>query len=316
MAAPTYNDAMAEALERLSTVGYEHGTRTLVNHAPMAAEALAHMGYTEAVSPWLDRTLTRHVYHEAPEPRWRLSPDDPAEWRAALGDFSRVGDWTALFARRLEEEPWRDVLALWWPRLIPGVLSMLGHGVIRTAHAVRALERAGEEDRLQRGELAHGLGYWAARYQAGPDATGGAATEEAGDAMEALDRLTADNAGVYATARPRFPVPLVHAVTTPAAVRLVSAYVPARQRWPSYLATAEATRVMRSTFAAGSAITRPEPPADAPSAAEAFATAVEIGDEHAIKLAEVAVRLDSRAPDHRYAAASHTANRAIARFRR
>ncbi|MER7487228.1 hypothetical protein ABTY20_15235 [Streptomyces sp. NPDC126497] len=316
MAAPTYNDVMAEALERLSTVGYEHGTRTLVNHVPMAAEALAHMGYTDVVSPWLDRTLSRHAYHEVPEPRWRLSPDDPGEWRAALGDFSRVGDWTAMFARQLEEEPWRDVLARWWPRLVPGVLAMLGHGVIRTAHAVRAVERAGGDDRLQRDELARGLGYWAARYEPGSGAAGPVPPEPAGDAMEALDRLTADNAGVYATARQRFPVPLIHAVTTPAAVRLVCAHLPEEHGWPSYLATAEATRIMRSTFAAGPATTDPEPLPDAPTAAETFATAVEIGDEHAIKLAEVAARHATRTPDHRYAAASHTANRAIARFTR
>jgi hypothetical protein len=307
---------MAEALERLSTVGYEHGTRTMVNHAPMAAEALAHMGYTDVVSPWLDRTLSRHAYHEVPEPRWRLFPDDPAQWRAALGDFSRVGDWTAMFASQLEEEPWRDVLARWWPRLVPGVLAMLGHGVIRTAHAVRAVERAGEDDRLQRGELAHGLGYWAARYEPGPGAAGPLSQGPAGDAMEALDRLTADNAGIYAITRRRFPIPLIHAVTTPAAVRLVCAHVPAEHRWPSYLATAEATRIMRSTFAAAPATPAPEPLPEAPSAAENFATAVEIGDEHAIKLAEVAVRHGSRAPDHRYAAASHTANRAIGRFMR
>lgn len=316
MATPTYNDVMAEALERLSTVGYEHGTRALVNHAPMAAEALAYMGYTDVVSPWLDRTLSRHAYHAAPEPRWRLSPDDAAEWRSALGDFSRVGDWTAMFARQLEEEPWRDVLARWWPRLVPGVLTMLGHGAIRTAHAVRSLERAGEADRPQRGELARGLGYWAARYEPGSGAVGPVAPGPAGDAMEALDRLTADNAGIYATARQQFPVPLIHAVTTPAAVRLVCAHIPAEHRRPSYLATAEATRTMRSIFAAGPATTDPEPLPDAPFAAETFATAVEIGDEHAIKLAEVAVRHGSRAPDHRYAAASHTANRAIDRFMR
>nr|WSY51606.1 hypothetical protein OG999_16725 [Streptomyces sp. NBC_00886] len=316
MAASTYNDAMAEALERLSTVGYEHGTRSLVNHAPMAAEALAHMGYTDVVSTWLDRTLSRRAYHEVPAPRWRLSPDEPAEWRAALGDFSRVGDWTAMFARQLEEEPWRDVLACWWPRLVPGVRAMLGHGVIRTAHAVRAVERAGEDDRLQRGELAHGLGYWAARYEPGPGAAGPVSPGPAGDAMAALDRLTADNAGVYATAHGRYPVPLIHAVTTPAAVRLVCAHVPEEYWWPSYLATAEASRTMRSTFVSGPATTDPEPLPGAPSAAETFATAVEIGDEHAIKLAEVAVRHGSWAPDHRYAAASHTANRAIDRLTR
>lgn len=46
----------------------------------------------------------------------------------------------------------------------------------------------------------------------------------------------------------------------------------------------------------------------------AFATAAAIGDEHAIKLAEVAVRHHALAPDPRYAAAAHVANRGLGRF--
>ncbi|MCT4356430.1 hypothetical protein M5362_25200 [Streptomyces sp. Je 1-79] len=325
MAPTTYNDAMTEALERLRPLGYEHGSRALVNHAPMAAEALAYMGYTDEVSRWLDRTVRARDYHEAPVARFALSPDDPSDWRSALGDFGRVGDWTALFARQLEDEPWRDVLARWWPRLMPGVLAVMGHGVIRTAHAVRAVARAGEDNRLQLGELAHGLGYWAARHEPVPGAaeafaaaTGRAAggPDDAAAAVRALDDLTAESAGIYTEAHQHHPVPLIHAVTTPAAVRLVCAYVPSDQHRPSYLATAEATRTMRSWFVKGPVSAHPAPRPDTPPARELFATAAEIGDEHAIKLAEVAVRHGEQAPDHRYAAAAHTANRAIDRILR
>ncbi|MGH3771525.1 MAG: hypothetical protein ACRDRW_09040 [Pseudonocardiaceae bacterium] len=69
-----------------------------------------------------------------------------------------------MFERELAGEPWADVLARWWPRLLPGMSGALTHGMIRTAHAVRAIALASDDDRLQRDKLAHGLGYWAARY--------------------------------------------------------------------------------------------------------------------------------------------------------
>ncbi|MFW3461112.1 hypothetical protein ACN24K_10360 [Streptomyces microflavus] len=140
----TYTDAVGEALERLRGVGFEHGPR-FVNHAPMAAEALAYMGYADDVPRWVDRNLRTHTYHEVPDARWAIDPADPDDWRSALGDFSRVADWTALFERELAQAPWPEVLARWWPRLLPGMSGVLTHGVIRTAHAVRAISRAGEK---------------------------------------------------------------------------------------------------------------------------------------------------------------------------
>ncbi|MFD8436528.1 hypothetical protein ACFV2I_15685 [Streptomyces microflavus] len=159
----TYTDAVGGALERLRGVGFEHGPR-FVNHAPMAAEALAYMGYADDVPRWVERNLRTHTYHEVPDARWAIDPADPDDWRSALGDFSRVADWTALFERELALAPWPEVLARWWPRLLPGMSGVLTHGVIRTAHAVRAISRAGEENLAYRRELAQGLGYWAARY--------------------------------------------------------------------------------------------------------------------------------------------------------
>jgi hypothetical protein len=59
------------------------------------------------------------------------------------------------------------VLETWWPRLLPGVAAAATHGVIRVGHAVRALAEDGEDaDHLA--ELAHGLAYWAARWQPVP----------------------------------------------------------------------------------------------------------------------------------------------------
>jgi hypothetical protein len=48
----------------------------------------------------------------------RPSPGEPVtddNWREALGN--RVTDWTLYLTRQITEQPWRDVLATWWPRL-------------------------------------------------------------------------------------------------------------------------------------------------------------------------------------------------------
>ncbi|MFJ8491138.1 hypothetical protein ACIRBZ_22705 [Streptomyces sp. NPDC094038] len=312
MAALTYSDAMNGALERLRSVGYEHG-RSFVNHAPMAAEALAHMGYADEVPGWVEGHLRSHTFHDVPERRFALDPADEADWRQALGRFGRVADWTALFEHELAEGEWTDVLARWWPRLLPGLSGVLTHGVIRTAHAVRAVVTAGPDNRLQLAELAQGLGYWAARYS-----DGGIVVEEAGDGdgdvVRALDELVAEFSGIYATLSLPHPIPLIHSVTGPAAVRLVVEHLPAEQRWPSYRVARAVSRTMLDWF---HAVPRPAAPLpEVPDPAALFAEAVRIGDEHAIKLAEVAVRHEALAPDPRHAAAAHVANRAIGRLYR
>ncbi|MHC0431213.1 hypothetical protein ACX6XY_13615 [Streptomyces sp. O3] len=320
MAALTYTDAVSEALQRLRGVGFEHGG-SFVNHAPMAAEALAHMGYADEVPGWVDHNLRARQYHDVPERRWDIDPADEADWRGALGSFSRVADWTALFERELAGAPWTEVLARWWPRLLPGMSGMLTHGVIRTAHAVRAVAAAGEEHTLQLAELAQGLGYWAARHSTGGvrvDDGPAPAVPRGSDGREpvarALDDLVAEYSGIYATVAQRHPIPLIHAVTGPAAVRLVIAHLPEEQRLPSYQTARAVSRTMLDWFHITPRPTAPLP--EARGVAEVFARAVEIGDEHAIKLAEVAVRHEALAPDPRHAAAAHAANVGIGRFSR
>ncbi|MEV3859542.1 questin oxidase family protein [Streptomyces sp. NPDC050095] len=146
-----------EALERLHTAGPERLGR-LTNHAPMAVEALAARGQAGAVHRWLD--LYAPKLEEFPA---SLEPVTGANWQAALGDPRRAADWIAYFTRETAERPWRDVLAEWWPRLLPGMYGGSTHPVIRVGHAVRTL-LAGEETDPRVAELAHGLGYWAARH--------------------------------------------------------------------------------------------------------------------------------------------------------
>ncbi|MFB6655545.1 hypothetical protein ACFCZ4_14055 [Streptomyces microflavus] len=324
----TYTDAVGGALERLRGVGFEHGPR-FVNHAPMAAEALAYMGYADDVPRWVERNLRTHTYHEVPDARWAIDPADPDDWRSALGDFSRVADWTALFERELALAPWPEVLARWWPRLLPGMSGVLTHGVIRTAHAVRAISRAGAGNLAYRRELAQGLGYWSARYAShthgirpGDEYPGTGEGEEyprtadTDSAAAALDGLVAEYAGIYASAPQRHPVPLIHSITGPAAVRLVIEHLPAAQRRPSYLVARDVSASMLDWFSTTPVTPNPVGLSGVPDLGEVFATAVAIGDEHAIKLAEVAVRHQALAPDPRLAAAARAANQGLARFRR
>jgi hypothetical protein len=154
-------EAMEAALERLAKTGPEYHGR-LANHGPMAAEALVMLDRPDAVVPWVD--FYRPRLHEHPSGTRAI---DPKQWREALGEGSRVGDWIVFFDRRVEEQPWRLVLAEWVPRLSPGIIAAAFHGVIRTAHAARSLEV--QETPARRRELAEGLAYWAATYNELPE---------------------------------------------------------------------------------------------------------------------------------------------------
>ncbi|HET9171646.1 MAG TPA: hypothetical protein VFN97_19555 [Actinospica sp.] len=95
-----------------------------------------------------------------------LTPVTHETWQEALGDMTRVADWTRFMLREVQLRPWREVLVEWWPRLLPGIIAGSTHGVIRVGHAVRALpagETDGDDPRLR--EFAHALGYWAARWR-------------------------------------------------------------------------------------------------------------------------------------------------------
>ena len=85
-----------------------------------------------------------------------------ATWRDALGAQRRVADWELYLRDQLAEQPWQQVLARWWPRLVPGLAANATHGIIRTSHAARSLAASESGERLD--ELARGLAYWAAGY--------------------------------------------------------------------------------------------------------------------------------------------------------
>ncbi|MFD7320703.1 questin oxidase family protein [Streptomyces sp. NPDC059875] len=305
-----------EALQRLHATGPERLGR-LTNHAPMAVEALVRHGRAPAVHRWLDHY--GHKLEDMPSPR---SPVTAATWREALGDPARITDWVRYFERETAERPWREVLAEWWPRLLPGIAGGSTHPVIRTGHAVRSLLTT-EETAPRRVELAHALGYWAARHQPLPALTRLAPAPTAAAALGAvppvpdqdgglpsrLAQLTAfphwgtapdaDTAYVlltelveaathrYATHGHGEPIMLVHAATAPNAVLRTLPALP-RELWAPSLSAA---------WAASAAVTASYTPVEpAPHQAVTTVTAEEVferaaahGDEHTIKFTDTAL---------------------------
>lgn len=156
-ATPAGSDALDETLVRLHRCGPEFDGR-LSNHAPMVVEALVRHGRVDDVEGWVGRYESR--LDALPRPSSRIGP---SAWREALGDPSRLGDWTAFFDDELRDAAWNDILVRWWPRLLPGLAASATHSVIRLGHCVQALRTAGpSQPRLD--ELAQTLGYWAARW--------------------------------------------------------------------------------------------------------------------------------------------------------
>ncbi|WP_405742677.1 questin oxidase family protein [Streptomyces sp. NBC_01525] len=177
-----HHGTLDEALERLHSTGPEfHGY--LSNHGPMAVEALARHGQGPGVHRWLDTYSGK--LEDVPPARDAISD---ANWRQALGDPQRVTDWTDHFARTAAERPWREVLADWWPRLLPGIAGAATHPAIRVGHIVRTLLTEDEtEPRIA--ELAHALGYWAARHTTLPVAPTPGGTSAPDNALDALPRI-------------------------------------------------------------------------------------------------------------------------------
>lgn len=180
--------ALDEAYERLHTTGPEFAG-WLSNHGPMAVEAMVRGDHADTVHGWVDRYSKR--LDDLPAATGAIGED----WRSALGDERRIGDWIDHFTRTLDEQPWQDVLAVWWPRLLPGIVAGATHGVIRVGHAVRVL-LAEQPTEPRIAELGHGLGYWAARWQLVPGVVAPAGDLAADAALRGVARLPEQTDGI------------------------------------------------------------------------------------------------------------------------
>ena len=171
------SNAFDEALERLRGTGTEVAGGVAPNHGPMAAEALVALGRADIVVEWADRY--RRNLNAMPPP---TSPITVETWREGLGVIDRFADWVAFFRAQLIETPWRGVFREWIGRLLPATPSAGAHGLIRTAHALRALTHA--ETPLRVEELGVALAYWAAYYRKLPGTPHLAGALDLGDALD------------------------------------------------------------------------------------------------------------------------------------
>lgn len=319
---PDTSGALDEALERLHSSGPERDG-WLSNHGPMAVEALTRHGHAADVHRWLDHYGDK--LEDMPRPVAAVRDDN---WRQALGDPRRTADWTAYFGREIAERPWRDVLTEWWPHLLPGITAAATHPVIRVGHAVRTLLADGPATTAPReAELAHALGYWAARHQplpavshpplrSGDDSAAAALAavepvpDQHGGIRERLAQLTtvpewpAAASGPepararlaelvrasthrYATHGHGDPVMLVHAATAPNAVLRTLPALP-RELWPVSLEAAwSASAAVTAAYTAS--VPALTVAAVTVEPGEVFERVAAHGDEHAIKFADTAL---------------------------
>ncbi|MYU35045.1 DUF4243 domain-containing protein [Streptomyces sp. SID8358] len=313
-----------EALLRLHHWGPERLGR-LTNHAPMAVEALASHGQGRSVHRWLDTYADK--LEEFPPGLEAVTAEN---WRGALGDPRRAADWIGHFGHEIAEQPWREVLTRWWPRLLPGMYGGSTHPVIRVGHAVRTL-LAGEPTGPRLAELAHGLGYWAARHRpvaaleplpgagsaaAALDAVPPLAVREGGfpDRLGRVRSLPVWAASVsdpdaarrhlaelvraathrYATHGHGDATMLVHAATAPNAVLRTLPALPRRLWVPSLRAAWTASAAVTAMYAPNTPVVYTAPGTFGPE--EVFERALAHGDEHVIKLTDTALDVgDDRA---------------------
>jgi hypothetical protein len=323
MTTPAPTGPYDEALERFHRTGPEFDGY-LSNHGPMVVEALTRRGRSAVVHRWTDGYLQR--LDDAPRGTWAIGDD----WREALGEPTRAGDWITFFTRQVTQAPWSDVLAAWWPRLLPGIAAGATHGVIRVGHAIRGLGEVETAPRVA--ELAHALAYWATRWQPVPvvhptgsaraavllptvprvpaqtggirarlvqlDDTDGwgthaarlAAPTSADEVPAALHALVDAAVQAYPAWAHGSPTMLVHAATAPNAVVAALPSLPQSLWLDSFDAAWSATAAVFAAY-------RPAAPrpiqTDTPTPQDVLDRALTHGGEHVIKLTDTA--LDSHA---------------------
>lgn len=278
-------DALDTAFDRLGQWGFDE-PNGYVNHGPMACEALDVLGRPNEVDSWsrLD-TGTPPV-----------TPVEPVrfEWRDALGDSARAGEWMGLFERHVADDGWSAVLGEWLPRLLPGLGVALFHGLIRTAHATRAIATA--DTPARRAELVRALGYWAVLFEEGyaPKLD---AVRQSDDVGLAVAQSAADAAGHY-VARPN--IINLHGVTAAMAVAILIDHT---DEPTSATALAQLRAEHAALFDGGEsagAVTAPDI-----DDATLIAAAVASGEAHAVKLVEACRRGRVATGDPIFLAAAH-----------
>lgn len=181
-----------------------------IEHATMGAEALVELGLGNRVKEWLSHHRVRP--YQAPISGISIATD----WQRALGRQACHGDWIRYLESELSSRAYQEVLAEWTPRFAHQVGALLFHGLIRTAHAIRALEHA--DTHARRAELARGLSLWAIGIGSAPSEGAQAAAMGADSQPEIIDCARFGAATFICEPN----VPNLHLVTGPMAYRMIA----------------------------------------------------------------------------------------------
>ena len=325
-----------EALELLRNTGPEFNAG-LSNHGPMAAEALVRLDRDDAVLDWVERYRGRLDHHPG-----LLTRIDPSDWQSALGDVRRVGDWVAFFDSQLADRPWQTVVSTWVPRLAPGLMAAATHGPIRTAHATRAIAESETSQRrhelaeglgywaaryqqLPGTPSAHDAGRAPSDALQAVPRVHGAAGRPIFEELRGLDSEPAfvgvidlvrapHNVAAFLSevtetfaaatlANPQAPIPFIHSVTAPSALRMLLPYLEEEDARLAARYVWQAAAGLYAWYAdapAGPTVVA----LPAVDSAELVEHAVASGDEHAIKFTEACLREHALNPKPVYFAAA------------
>jgi Questin oxidase-like len=331
--AVTRQEAINEALARLRGIAFAMGSG-FSEHGPMVAEAICSLGRNDRVTPWVESYKAHYRHNPAPPPQQAI---DESDWHAALGNYARVSDWLDYFRGALAEQPWQAVIRTWLPRLMDGYAGGLTHGLIRTAHAVRALPNGATPSELERDELAHGLAYWAATYHRSvgdPDRHGARPLDEALQALPrgegadiapaieslaatpdvdaAISRHTATFGRLLLAHGELAPIPtiqLVHTVTAPGSLRDLLPFLPVERAAWAYRQLWQVSAGIVARLAKPLAVGSETDPALAASRLtrdELIDRAIAHRDDHVIKLTDACLREDAIRPDPVYRVLAET----------
>lgn len=254
-----------------------------IDHTTMGAEALVALGLGDRADAWASRHRVRP--HRAPV----TGIDIATNWPQARGRPECHGDWILHFEAELTDHSPRELLNLWVPRFAHDVGAYLFHGLIRTAHAARALTQ--RDTAARRGELARGLALWAIGVgDAPPDAH----THNSSVAPNRVEFLRHARFGA-ATFLDAPSVPALHLVTGPMAYLLLE---PTLDETSHRLALASFERTHRAAAARFPALRDRTRAGEATPPSQQFLnTLAEQRDAHPAKLTEAALRAHAETED-------------------
>jgi hypothetical protein len=297
---PETGTNLDEAFERMASAGFEL-PNGFVNHGAMACEALDTLGFEDELGEWAKRFA--RIAGPAVTPKDGASLD----WRESLGNYKALPEWIGYFETAIADDGWAEVVEVWVPRLVPAMATVLFHGLIRVAHAVRAIQAADTSPRRE--ELARALAYWAARYRPGQvvaadavELASGAVGVEGADELDNVQQAVvaaAAGAARYYVASPS--IPFLHGVTGAMAIELLAPHISGPDQ---ATALAQLKAEHRAMYAGARPVAEVRvggmPRQQLATAAESS------GDPHEVKLVEASLRALDLSGDPVFAAASET----------